>query len=71
MAAGGNFDYCGVSDSMRLSVVDGGVAVPGGLPYDVLYIDGDVYLTVATLRKLKALVDAGARVAGARPEGSP
>lgn len=71
VAAGGNFDYCGVSDLMRLSVVDGGVAVPGGLPYDVLYIDGDAYLTVATLRKLKALVDAGARVAGARPEGSP
>ena len=69
--AGGNFDYCGVADLMRLSVEAGGVAVPGGLPYDVLYLGADRYLTVATLRKIKSLVDAGARVAGVRPLGSP
>ncbi len=71
VAAGGNFDYCGAADVQRLSVVDGGVAVPGGLPYDVLYLGNDRYLTIATLRKLKSLVDGGARVAGTRPLGSP
>ena len=71
VAAGGNFDYCGVADLARLAVQDGGVAVPGGLPYDVLYLGEDRYLTTATLRTLKALVDGGARVAGAKPLGSP
>ena len=74
VAAGGSFDYCGVSDLARLVVKDGGVAVPGGLPYDVLYIDirgKGRYLTTATLKTLKALVDGGARVAGERPIGSP
>ena len=71
VAAGGNFDFCGVADLARLAVKDGGVAVPGGLPYDVLYLGEDRYLTAATLRTLKALVDAGARVAGAKPLGSP
>ena len=71
VAAGGNFDFCGVVDLARLAVKDGGVAVPGGLPYDVLYLGEDRYLTAATLRTLKALVDAGARVAGAKPLGSP
>ena len=71
VAAGGNFDYCGIADLMRLLVVNGGVAVPGGLPYEVLYIDGDAWLSVSTVRKLKELVDAGARVAGGRPVGTP
>ena len=71
VAAGGNFDYCGVSDLARLVVKDGGVAVPGGIPYDVLYLGRDRYLTTATLKILKSLVDGGARVAGAKPLGSP
>ena len=72
VAAGGNFDFCGVADLARLTVAEGGgVAVPGGLPYDVLYLGEDRYVTTATLRTLKALADAGARVAGAKPRGSP
>lgn len=72
VAAGGNFDFCGVADLARLTVAEGGgVAVPGGLPYDVLYLGEDRYVTTATLRTLKALADAGARIAGAKPRGSP
>ena len=70
-AAGGNFDYCGPSDLRRLEVVDGGVAVPGQLPYDVLFLGTDRYLTRASLDKLAALVAAGARVAGPKPLGTP
>ena len=48
-----------------------GVAMPGRLPYEVLWLGEDHYLTCATLRKVKALLDAGARVAGVRPRDTP
>ena len=70
-AAGGNFDYCGAADMARLQAVDGGVAVPGQLPYDVLHLGPDSCLTRATLDRLAALVAAGARVAGPKPLGTP
>lgn len=69
--AGGNFDYCGAGDLQKLSVVDGGVAVQGALPYDVLFLGDDRYFTISTLRKLKELVDGGARIAGTKPIASP
>ncbi len=71
VAAGYNYDFCGTHDLRRLEVRDGGVAVPGCLPYDVLCLGGDRYLTCATLRKVKELLDAGARVSGMRPEDTP
>ena len=37
----------------------------------MLWLGPDRYLTCATLRKVKELLDAGARVAGTRPKGSP
>ena len=70
-AAGGNFDYCGAADVRRLRVVDGGVAVPGQLPYDVLCLNPGSHLTRATVDALAALVAAGARVAGPKPLGTP
>ena len=48
-----------------------GVAMPGRLAYEVLWLGPDRYLTCATLRKVKELLDAGARVAGVRPKGTP
>jgi hypothetical protein len=45
--------------------------MPGRLPYEVLWLGEERYFTCATLRKVKALLDAGARVAGMRPTGTP
>ena len=69
--AGYNYDHCGVADLLKLAVKDGGVAMPGRLAYEVLWLGPDRYLACATLRKVKMLLDAGARVAGVRPKGTP
>ncbi len=71
VAAGYNYDHCGVADLQKLAAKDGGVAMPGRLAYEVLWLGPDRYLTCATLRKVKGLLDAGARVAGTRPKGTP
>ena len=78
VGAGYNYDRCGVADLQRLSAVATscappgvGVAMPGRLPYEVLWLGEDQFLTCATLRKVKALLDAGARVAGMRPRDTP
>ena len=69
--AGYSYDLCSASDVQRLEVRDGGVAMPGCLPYSVLCLGKDRYLTCATLRKVKALLEAGACVSGKRPTGTP
>ncbi len=72
VAAGANFDYAGASNLPTLSVApDGRLVAPGGATYDVLCLGPDRHLTVATLRELKRLVEAGARVAGEKPLDSP
>lgn len=69
--AGYDFDFMGPRDLERLEARDGGVAMPGRLAYAVLWLGNDRFLSSAALRKVKALVDGGARVAGRRPEGTP
>ncbi|MBQ6137408.1 MAG: hypothetical protein IJI73_08575 [Kiritimatiellae bacterium] len=69
--AGYSYDCCGAADLQRLEVRDGGVAMPGCSAYDVLCLGKDRYLTCATLRKVKALLEAGVRVSGKRPSGTP
>ena len=74
VGAGYNYDRCGVADIQRLIAVAPagcGVAMPGRLPYEVLWLGEERYLTCATLRKVKSLLDAGARVAGERPKDTP
>ena len=71
VGAGYNYDRCGVADLRCLAAADGGVAMPGRLPYEVLWLGDEQYLTCVTLRKVKALLDAGARVAGLRPRDTP
>ena len=78
VAAGYNYDHCGVADLLRLTAVAQerdppgcGVAMPGRLSYEVFWLGPDRYLTCATLRKVKELLDTGARVAGMRPKGTP
>lgn len=71
VAAGFNFDYCGADDVKRLVARDGGVAMPGRLPYAVFWLGTDRHLRLETVRAIHALVKAGARVAGRRPVDTP
>ena len=48
------------------------LVAPGGARYRALYLGGSSQrMTLPTLRKLAALVEGGATVVGARPEGDP
>lgn len=71
VADGFNFDYCGADDLKRLVARDGGVAMPGRLPYSVLWLGTDRHLRLETVRAIHALVKSGARVAGLRPVDTP
>jgi hypothetical protein len=70
--AGFDFDYVDLDGlEQRLSVVDGGL-VAGDTRYRLLYLGGSsARMTVRALRRLAALVEAGATVVGLRPVGSP
>jgi hypothetical protein len=51
---------------------DGEMVSPGGARYKALYLAGTSdHMTVATLREIKRLAAAGARVIGPRPDGAP
>jgi hypothetical protein len=55
-----------------LRVEDGDVVSPGGARYRALYLGGSSrHMSLATLERLAALIDGGARVIGARPIGDP
>lgn len=55
----------------RLEVVDG-VLAAGDVRYRVLYLGGSSHrMTVRALRRIAALVEAGATVVGRRPSGTP
>jgi hypothetical protein len=56
----------------QLHVADGRLITRGGAKYRVLYLGGSSdRMTLATLRRIAALVEAGATVIGRRPSGSP
>jgi hypothetical protein len=56
----------------RLSVKDGQLVTPDGQSYRLLYLGGDSqHMTLATLRRVRDLLTAGATVVGKAPTGSP
>lgn len=69
--AGYNFDFCCREDLFCLETKNGLVNMPGLEPYAFLSLGTDPYLSVPVLKKVKALLDAGARVAARRPLESP
>ena len=69
--AGYNFDFCGRADLLKLETKGGRVNMPGQEPYEFLCLGSDAYLTLPVLAKVRALLAAGARVAGNRPAGTP
>jgi hypothetical protein len=71
--AGYGFDYVNPDILMhQLHVADGRLVARGGAQYRVLYLGGSSgRMTLATLHRIAALVEAGATVIGQRPAGSP
>jgi hypothetical protein len=70
---GFGFDF--VNDDVVLNefnVEDGQLVTPSGMRYRILYLGGSSErMTLPVLRKLDALVGAGAKVVGVRPKESP
>lgn len=70
---GYNFDFIN-SDALinLLTVKDGKLVTPSGMSYSMLVLDDNARkMPLPVLRKINALVKAGAVVAGVKPEGTP
>ncbi len=68
------YDYDGISPQKFLkdvSVKDGLLVLPSGMTYRLLVLPEDNEMSVAMLTKIKALVDAGAKVTGKAPTKAP
>ena len=67
-----DFDYIGADALADVLRVEGGRLVAVGASYRVLFLGGSSRrLTLATLRAIERLLDAGATMVGVRPEASP
>ena len=71
--AGYNFDYVNADAILhRLSVAGGQITTPSGMSYRVMALDPNSrHMSLAVLRKIRDLVNAGAMVAGPKPIDSP
>ncbi len=67
------YDFINADALMSALTNDGtDLATPGGARYRALYLGGSSrMMTLATLRKLASLVEAGATVIGIKPDGDP
>ncbi len=69
---GYDFDFCSSEIVLQLSVRDGRLILPSGASYRYLRLPDSDRLTVPLARKVRALVEAGARIIGGkRPVGTP
>jgi hypothetical protein len=71
--AGYNFDYVNADALMnRLSVTNGQITTATGMSYRVLGLDSNSrHMSLAVLRKIRDLVNAGATIVGPKPIDSP
>jgi hypothetical protein len=70
--AGFGFDYVGLDGLEDCLTVEDGILVARGARYRVLYLGGSSHrMTSRALDRIRALLDAGATVIGARPGSSP
>jgi hypothetical protein len=71
--AGYGHDYVNLEVLLdRMTVQDGRLVLPGGASYGLLVVPSSITrMSLPLLRKLRELVDAGARVVAARPAGVP
>jgi hypothetical protein len=69
---GYDFDLCSSEIVRQMSVRDGRVVLPSGLSYRYLLLPDSDRMTLPLAQKIRELVNAGARVIGAkRPKGTP
>lgn len=72
MPDGYDHDFCSAEIVEQMQVRDGRLVLPSGMSYRYLLLPQTERMTLPLARKLKELVDAGARViGGARPKGAP
>ncbi len=71
--AGYNFDYVNADALVhKFSVANGNLTTPSGMSYRVLALDPrSKQMSLPVLKKINALVEAGAVVVGAKPESTP
>ncbi len=70
--AGYDFDYCSSEIVLRMTVKDGRLVLPSGTSYRYLQLPDAERMTLPLARKIRELVDGGARVVGGkRPRGTP
>jgi hypothetical protein len=65
---GYNFDAINAEQLERLSVVDGRLALPGGMSYRVLVLPEDAVMSPEVLGKIRQLVEDGGVVVGPKPQ---
>ena len=69
---GYEFDFCNSSALQLMQVKNGKIVAPSGATYSLLVLDESAKkMTLPVLKKIKALVNAGAKIAGIKPESSP
>lgn len=68
---GYDFDACSADTIAHMRVANGRLSLPSGMSYAVLVLPATRRMTPELMRKLKALVEAGATVAGPKPSASP
>lgn len=69
---GYEYDFCNATALKLMKVTNGKIVAPSGASYSLLVIDSSAkYMTLPVLKKIQALVKAGAKVAGIKPIKSP
>jgi hypothetical protein len=69
---GYDFDYCSSAVVLQMSVKEGRIVLPSGMSYRYLRLPETDRMTLPLARKIRELVDAGARVIGdKRLKGAP
>jgi hypothetical protein len=72
MPKGYDLDFCSSETVLQMSVKDGRIVLPSGASYRYLRLPDNDRMTLPLARKVRGLVDAGARVIGGpRPKGTP
>ncbi len=72
LPAGYDYDGCDRETLLhRLAVEDGRLVVPSGMSYRYLMLPADPTMTPELARRVGELVEAGAKVIGPKPSGSP
>jgi len=69
---GYDYDFCSSEIVLQMSVKDGRIVLPSGMSYRYLLLPDSDRMTVPMARKVRELIEAGARVLGGKPlKGAP